>query len=139
MTTDVSCIKSIFTLKTILDITTHKILGRTHEAYCVQTASIFIPRQSIKNYTIQYCTTINIYNSPEQCSKNSSVTGTSKSCEWSNLKVIESRPEEQVTGYSGLTTGGTAILSGWFQNEYWQNTKFESESGKPVACLIVTC
>jgi hypothetical protein len=78
-------------------------------------------------------------NLPEQCSKNSSVTGTSKSRLWSNLKVIESRPERHVTGYSGLTTGGTAMLSGWFQNEYWQNTKLESDRGRPDACLIVTC
>lgn len=78
-------------------------------------------------------------NLPEQCSKNSSVTGTSKSRLWSNLKVIESRPEEHVTGYSWSTTGGTAMLSGWFQNEYWQNTKLESDRGRPDACLIVTC
>jgi hypothetical protein len=78
-------------------------------------------------------------NLPEQCSKNSSVTGTSKSRLWSNLKVMESRPEEHVTGCSGLTTGATAMLSGWFQNEYWQNTKLDSDRGRPDACLIVTC
>ena len=78
-------------------------------------------------------------NLPEQCSKNSSVTGISKSWWWLNLNVMESRPEEHVIGNSGLTTGGTTMLSRWFQNEYWQNTKLERESGRPDACLIVTC
>lgn len=39
-------------------------------------------------------------------------------------------------GYSGLIMGGTTTASGWPQKTYWQNTKLDSDGGKPEADLM---
>lgn len=75
-------------------------------------------------------------NLPAQCSRSSSLMGTVKSLVWSNWKVIESR--WRASSVSGLTTGGTTIVSPWLQNVYWQNTKCDRDSGSPEACFILT-
>lgn len=63
--------------------------------------------------------------------------GMVKSLVWSNWKVIESR--WRASSVSGLTTGGTTIVSPWLQNVYWQNTKCDRDRGSPEACFILTC
>ena len=86
--------------------------------------------------------------SPAQCSINSSVSGIVKSFLWSKRNVTSDwwRGDAGGAGCAGggvsaLTTGGTTTGSPGPEppnTEYWQNTKWDSDGGRPVACFIAT-